>query len=360
MADTTHNETDQSAEEYGAQFAEAVDEYLAKSYDGDRRRQLLESGGWDAAFAAELVELGWYALAVPEEHDGLGADLDALGPVFTQLGRHLVPGPQLESFLLPALLPPTVDPSGAVALVDPGVTHDWHAEIGSVTLTDGRLDGAVHAVRFAREARLLVVVATTDTGEVLCAVDPAAPGVTVTELDSADPAAVFDRVALSGVEAKPLSGVWPADELVTRLRAWARLLIACELAGIAHRSLEITVEYIAQREQFGRPIGSFQAVKHIAADMHATWAGLDSLCRAAVADARRATLAELDLLGATAKAHAADVATRVCEMAIQLHGGMGFTTEVDVSWYYRRALSLRAWYGDADELQRQLGASMLD
>lgn len=352
MADTIHEDTEQ--------FAEAVDEYLAKSYDGDRRRRLLERADWDPDFARELVDLGWYSLAVPEDHGGLGAGLDALGPVFAQLGRHLVPGPQLESFLLPALLPEVVGPSDVVALVDPGVTHDWRAEFGSVTLTDGRLDGVVNAVRFARQATLLVVVAATESGEVLCAVDPAAPGVQVTDADSADPATSFGQLTLRGAEAQVLSGAWAGSELVTRLRAWARLLIACELSGLAHRSLELTVEYVAQREQFGRPIGGFQAVKHIAADMHTTWAGVDSLCRAVVADARWASLADLELLGLTAKAHAADAAVRVCEMAIQLHGGVGFTTEADVSWYYRRALSLRAWYGDPEELQRRIGVAVLD
>ncbi|MGW6425103.1 acyl-CoA dehydrogenase family protein [Nocardia sp. NPDC055053] len=352
MIDTTQDDTDQ--------FADAVDEYLATSYDGDRRRQILESADWDVSFSRELVELGWYSLAVPEEHGGLGAGLDALGPVFTQLGRHLVTGPQLESFLLPALLPLVVGPSDVVALVDPGVTHDWRAEFGSVTLTDGRLDGVANAVRFAQQATLLLVVAATESGEVLCVVDPAAPGVRVTDADSADPATVFGKVTLHGVEAQALSGERADSELVTRLRAWTRLLIACELGGLAHRSLELTVKYVAHREQFGRPVGSFQAVKHIAADMHATWAGVDSLCRAAVADARRASLDDLELLGMTAKAHAAEAAIRVCEMAIQLHGGVGFTAEADVSWYYRRALSLRAWYGDAEELQRQIGAAVLN
>ena len=348
-------DTNEGPDEYGEQFAEAVDEYLTKSYDGDRRRRLLEGGGWDPAFAGELGELGWYSLAVPEEHDGLGAGLGALGPVFAQLGRHLVAGPQLESFLLPALLPESVDTAGVVALVDPGVSDDWRAELGSVSLADGRLAGSVTASRFAAQADLLVVVAASASEEVVCVVDAAASGVVVEDVDSADPGAAFGRVTLDGVEAVPVGD----DELVTRLRAWARLLLACELGGIAHRSLELAVAHVAQREQFGRPVGSFQALKHIAADMHATWAGLDSLCRATVADAAGASLAELDLLGAIAKAHAADAALRVCENAIQLHGGMGFTTEADVGWYYRRALGLQAWYGDAVELRRRVGAAAL-
>ena len=348
MANTTNDTSDR--------FADSVDEYLTKTYDGERRRRLLEHPHFDSGFAQQLRDLGWYALAVPEEHDGLGVGLDEVGAVFAQLGRHLVVGPQLESFLLPALLPHIVDPSGVTALVDPGVTDDWRGEFGSVSMTDGRLEGEVKAVRFACQASLLIVVATTTTGEVLCTVDPAAPGVEITEVASADPAALFARVMLSGVGAETVGGA----DLVTTLRAWARLLIASELGGLAHQSLTATVEYVAHREQFGRPIGSFQALKHIAADMHTTWAGLDSLCRAVVSDAARSPVGDLELLGKIVKAHAAGAATQVCESAIQLHGGMGFTTETDVSWYYRRVLSLRAWYGDSDELQHQIGATIFD
>lgn len=93
--------------------------------------------------------------------------------------------------------------------------------------------------------------------------------------------------------------------------------------------------------------------------MSARSTGLHNLCLAALADARGASPSELDLITSTAKAHAADAAVRVCEDAIQLHGGMGFTTETDVSWYYRRALALRGWYGDETELQHHIGAALL-
>lgn len=365
MPDTVRDSAQDST-----QFGTAVDEYLGRAYEGDQRRKLLESGGWDPRFAAELAELGWYALAVPERHGGLGAPLSELGPVFVQLGRHLVVGPLLEDILLPALLSPAdgeqppavaaaVETGVSLALVDPGVTDDWTADLGSVTLREQRLSGAVEAVRFARQASLLVVVAETETGTEVRLVDPAAPGVRIEDVESTDPATAFARVVLDGVRVSEttLAG---GDELVTRIRSWARLLIACELSGLAQRSLERTVEYIGQREQFGRPIGSFQAVKHIAADMYAQWTGLHNLCCAALADADEASVDDLDLLAATAKGHAAEVAVRVCEDAIQLHGGMGFTTESDVSSYYKRALALRGWYGDATELQLRVGAALLD
>ena len=351
-------------QEYGA----AVDEYLTRTYDGDRRRKLLDTGGWHPEFVAELAELGWYALAVDESRGGLGAPLSALGPVFVQLGRHLVAGPQMENVLLPALLgdrasqaltsqalAAAVETGVPLALVDPGVTQDWADDFGSVVLSGQRLSGTVHAVRFARQASLFVVIADTGGGSAVCLVDPSEPGVHIEEADSADPGVDFGRVRLDGV---PTEAIGADDELVTRIRSWARILLACELTGLAQRSLEQTVEHIGQREQFGRPIGSFQALQHIAAEMHVRWSGLHNLCTATLADADGASVADLELMAATAKAHAAEVAVRVCEDAIQLHGGMGFTTESDVSWHYRRALALRAWYGDETELGLRIGAAL--
>lgn len=354
-------------------FDTAVDEYLTRAYDGDRRRFLLENGVWDPGFAAELGDLGWYALAVPEGAGGLGLPLSELGRVFVRLGRHLVVGASLENLLLPALLQrftatganpavsAAVQTGVPLALVDPGVTDNWAADLGSITVSDQRLSGSVAAVRFARHASLLVVVADTGSGSAVYLVDPVAAGVRIEVLDSDDPAIEFARVILDDVHGEAVVSRDVSDgEFVSLIRSWARLLIACELSGIAQHSLERTVDYVTAREQFGKPVGSFQAVKHIAADMHAKSSGLHNLCLAALDVADESSVEDLEVLAATAKAHASDAAVRVCEDAIQLHGGMGFTTENDVSWYYRRALALRGWYGDATELEIQVGAAVLE
>jgi acyl-CoA dehydrogenase len=355
-----------------ARFDQAVDEYLARHYAVDRRRALLGAGGWDAPLAAELADLGWYSLAVPESRDGLGLPLSDLGGMFMQAGRHLLIGPLLENTLLPALLqrPGDWERSGALtaavqtgvplALVDPGVSDDCYTDLGSVSLTGDRLHGSVAAVRFAQHASLLAVVAGTDTGTVVCLVDPNAVGVRIQALRSADPAVAFGRVNLTDVHADAVVGQ-DDTELVTRVRAWARLFFACELDGLARSSVDRTVQHLKTRQQFGRPIGAFQALAHIAADMHTASAGLHSLCLAALADAGSTTnVADLELLAASAKAHAAETAVRICEGAIQLHGGMGFTTESDVSWFYKRAVALRAWYGDEHELHHRIGAALLN
>jgi alkylation response protein AidB-like acyl-CoA dehydrogenase len=249
-----------------------------------------------------------------------------------------------------------------LALVDPGITDDWADDVGTVLLTPNGLRGAVNAVRFARQAQVLVVIADSETGPAVCLVDATEPGVTVDDVDSADPTATLARVTFAdarviGAEAAGHAG---DDRLIHDIRSWTRILIACELSGIAQRCLDRTIDYIRQREQFGRAIGSFQAIKHIAADMYTRSTALHNLCIATLADAGQADQRQLYLLGATAKAYASSVAVQVCEDAIQLHGGIGFTTENELSWYYKRTLALRGWYGDKTELERRIGAALLE
>ena len=352
----------------------AISEYLTRSFDSDRRLALLDKGGLDVQFQAELAELGWFGLAVPERHDGLGFPLCALGPVFTTFGRHLVPGPMLESLLLPAVLlngsdhaaltarlQRTVAEGAVLALADPGITDDWLSDVGGITLTDDGLQGSVALARFAAQAHSFVVIARRGDEQAVCVVDAADPGVVVEEIDSADPTAPYGRVAFHGAhrDTAPLAVGTEANTLVSDIRSWARLLIACELTGIAERLLDRSVEYVQQRQQFGAAIGTFQAVKHTVANMYERTSSLRNLCNAAMADAPASTEHDLAHTAAVAKAYAADAALRVCEDALQMHGGIGFTTEVELHWYYKRALALRAWYGDEIELHRAIGATTL-
>ena len=356
-------------------FELAVDEYLRQRYHSERRSEIFSTREWDADFTAELADLGLFALAVPDSFGGLGQPMATLGPVFVELGRHLAAGPLLENSLLPALLlgenadqaplglTAAIETGQPLALVDPGITADWSRDVGAVVATQRGLHGTVHAVRFAQQAGLLVVIADHYGQPQIQLVDPEAAGVRIEHLHSADPTAPYGRVIFDGAAGEPLtlSASRSMSTVVNQLRSWARLLIACELSGIAYRCLALTVEYIQQRKQFGRQIGSFQAVKHIAANMHARSAALHNLCMAAIDDAERLDDDdELFVLAAGAKAYASTTAQSVCEDALQLHGGIGFTTESELHWYYKRALVLRAWYGDTTELEVQVGSALLD
>ena len=223
--------------------------------------------------------------------------------------------------------------------------------------------GTVELVRFGAQADALVLAADGGSGEPAVVVLPAGdPAVRVEEVPSSDPAARYARVTVAGRSVTPGEVVATgaaAAALMTRIRAWMRLLTACELAGIARRVLADSVAYAKQREQFGRPIGSFQALKHILATMAQLSLSLDAVSEAAVADGGTQDGAELELTALAAKAAAAQSARQVCEDGLQVHGGIGFTTEYDLHWFLRRALALRSWYGDERELAGLIGARRL-
>lgn len=355
-----------------ASLAAAVDDFLRSVYDADTRRRILSSPDERTSLVPALAELGTFAVALGEEHGGLGLPLSALGPIFIQYGRHLLAGPMLENALLPGVvydhaseevrkfLADAVENGSVLAFLDPAVTNHWSGRLGSVTSVAGRLRGSFEAVRFGGEATALLIVADRDGRPQLHMIEPTTPGVRIEAVGSADPAVNFSRVTLDDVEATPVGDPATAPEVLARVRRWSRVLIACELSGIATRCVELAVEYAKQREQFGRVIGSFQAIKHMLADMHTDAVSLHNFCDAVVGELDELPDAEADLSAAALKAHAARVAVSVCEGAIQVHGGIGFTAEADVHWYYKRALALRAWYGDSTELEEQVGALVLD
>jgi alkylation response protein AidB-like acyl-CoA dehydrogenase len=353
-------------------LAAAVDDFLRSAYDADTRRRVLSSADDRSSLVPALAELGTFAVALGEQHGGLGLPLSALAPIFIQYGRHLLAGPMLENSLLPGavydhvseegrkLLSDAVGNGSVLACLDPGVTDHWSGRLGSVTSVDGRLHGTFEAVRFGGEATAILVVAERDGCPELYLIEPTMPGVRIEAVGSADPAVNFGRFTLDGVEGISVGDAATAPEVLARVRRWSRVLIACELSGIATRCVELAVEYAQQREQFGRVIGSFQAIKHMLADMHTDAVSLHNFCEAVAGELDQLPDIEADLSAAALKAHAARVAVTVCEGAIQVHGGIGFTAEADVHWYYKRALALGAWYGDSAELEEKVGALVLD
>lgn len=175
---------------------------------------------------------------------------------------------------------------------------------------------------------------------------------------SADPLSSFASIGLDGVAGTPLADPSAAPRLIDEIRSWVRTFLACELSGIASYCVRTTIDYAKAREQFGRPIGSYQAIKHIIADMHVHAASVQNLCDSVLADTvSNGTPPAVD--AAVLKAHASKVAVAVCQDAIQVHGGIGFTAEVDLHWFYKRALALRPWYGDTQALEEAVGAAAL-
>jgi alkylation response protein AidB-like acyl-CoA dehydrogenase len=290
---------------------------------------------WEAG-----VAVGWPGLAIPEEYGGSGFGLSELAVVLEAQGRVLCPGPFLPSVsaavvidrcgtdaLRAQLLPGLADGSAVGAL---GVS-------GSITVgADLTVTGESPAVLGAPDADVLVVVA----GEDVIVVDSDAEGVTVTGLPSLDTTRSLGSVALRDVtipEDRVLRGA------ARRARTVFRILASAEGVGISWATLEMAVDYAKVREQFGRTIGTFQAVKHHAANMLVN----AEETTAATWDAARAD--DLDsawFAGAVAASHAVRTQITNAECNIQLHGGIGFTWEHDAHMYLRRARTLAAIMSD--------------
>jgi len=288
---------------------------------------------------SRMAAMGWTGLHLPEEFGGEGAGLPELAVVVEELGRVVAPGPFLPSAVASA----SIDRIGSAAQRSrwlPGFADGSTVAalgLGVVDLrrgTDGTLTGDAGPVLGARTADLLLLAVSGD----LILVRAGAPGVTVTPVDALDPTLGIARVQLTGAAVDDLFSAG-ADTAV-RL---ARALGAAEASGGARAALDMAVDYVKVREQFGRIIGSFQAVKHHCADM---------LVAAELAVAVAWDAARTDV--PSDQGHlAADVAAAVAlesyvinaQKNIQLHGGIGFTWEHDAHLYLRRANTLAGLLG---------------
>jgi alkylation response protein AidB-like acyl-CoA dehydrogenase len=334
-------------------------------------REVVEKGTTPDALWTQMVDLGWPALTVPERAGGLGMGAVELAVVVEELGRVLAPGPFLSTVTQFA---PVVaeagspeqqerflggiaagDLTGTLALVE----ESGSVDAGHVTTTaspddDGFvLAGAKETVVEASTADEIAVVARTpgtrgDDGVGAFVVSRA--DARIDPVDALDPTRPLARVALDGVRIdadRALGAPGPATaEAVRRAVEVATTALAVETVGAAQAIFDITLAYAKQREQFGAPIGSFQAIKHKFADM------LVALERARATSYFAAlTIAEDDdrraLATSTAKAAAGDCAALIAKEGIQIHGGVGYTWEHDMHLYVRRVKSSSLLFGNA-------------
>jgi alkylation response protein AidB-like acyl-CoA dehydrogenase len=291
-----------------------------------------------------------------------------VGPIFTAAGRHLFAGPLAEHVIAGAFaasaaegtaqhrLTAVLGGEGLLAVVDAAVA----GEPAGPELGNDRLTGGCELVRFAGDADELLVVAQRSDGGAVLVIPTARAGVVARARPGLDPATAMARVRFEDVEVDEADIVVAgedAGELIERIRAGMRIAIACELSGIAEHSLTLAVVYAKERHQFGRPIGSFQALQHILADMARESFGLGRLCREAVTVTDPELLAEVGLV---TKAHAATAARSVVEGSLQVHGGIAFTIEHQLHRYYKHLLFLEGLYGDRREIYAILGRRLLN
>ncbi|MGW2085678.1 acyl-CoA dehydrogenase family protein [Streptomyces sp. NPDC001880] len=280
-----------------------VRELLAGRFGRDRMRAALDAGtGVDRALWRELGEAGFFALRLPEAEGGVGLGLPEAVLLFEEAGRSLLPGPLIATHLAAGSVKGAARGEAVVAVLDAGqpVAHLGEADALLVLASGDATRASVGTLRDAAPVR-----------------DAAGP------VRSADPFTPLWRVADPVEAGEQLPGAG-------RLREEGALLAAAEQLGSAARTTEMAVQHAGTREQFGAPIGSFQAVKHLCAGMLVR----AELARSAVY-AAAVTADPVEIAGA--KLLADDAAVRNARDCLQVHGGMGFTWESDVHLHLKRA-----------------------
>lgn len=304
-------------------------------------------------------ELGLQSLAVAEEFGGQGFGVASLAVVFEELGRVTCAAPLFGTVALAGRVLTRLPGGGArdtlLASIAEGSLRATVVVADDATLVDGMLTLRASAVVDAVGADVLVVVAR---GQVL-SVRTDADGVTITEQDGLDLTRSLGSVQLDGAPAELLAE--DAADAVARGLAEATVLLAAELTGVARAALAEAVDYSKLRTQFGRQIGSFQALKHRMADMLVAAEGAWSTTRhaALLCDERDApSSAELTLAVGVAKAAASSAAVFATGENVQIHGGIGFTWEHSAHLRFRRARSAAVLLGTAGE-HRARNAALL-
>jgi alkylation response protein AidB-like acyl-CoA dehydrogenase len=324
-----------------------------KSTETDVRRTMETPEGYDPALWAQLAEMGVVGVAIDEEYGGVGAGPVALERVMEEAGAVLLCSPVLSSVLAGALvqalgddaaksrlLPRIADGSKLATVALTGAKGGWTADGVAVSAADAgdawTLDGAAAFVTHAQIANVILVVAKTGDGLGVFEVDAAATGLTIKPLPTFDHTLRLADLSFAGTPARRLTATRPAWDAVEEALALVRVALAGEQAGAAKRALEFTVDYAKTRAQFGRLIGSFQAIKHMAADLLLESESAISAARAAarsLADGAPDAQAAISL----AAFACADAFSTITATAIQMHGGIAFTWAHPAHLYLRRA-----------------------
>lgn len=288
----------------------------------------------------ELADMGWFGIHIPEEFGGSGYGLTELAIIVEEFGRALAPGPFLPTAITSAIVAARGDADTKARLLR-GLADGTC--IGATGL-GGNLSFSGHTI--SGDAGIILGAGLADilalrVGDDVVIVEAHAPGVSVLQAASFDPTRRSSTVTLADV-ASSFATVLPGAADIAR--ALARVLASAEAVGAAQDCLDTALSYVKVREQFGRTIGTFQAVKHHLANMlvaaEAAVSAVWDAARACAGDER-----ELELIAACAATLAIPAYIRNAELNVHLHGGIGFTWEHDAHLHLRRAITLRALFG---------------
>ncbi|MES2564993.1 MAG: acyl-CoA dehydrogenase family protein [Pseudomonadota bacterium] len=360
---------------------DSVSDFIARGASVARARSLRGAQHeYELTLWRQMADLGWLGIAIPDRYGGMGLGLAETAIVAEGLARSLAPEPYTACAVLAAgaliasenetlkreLLPQMVSGERVLALAwqeEAGVLDASGVALHATSFEGGyRLNGTKRYVSGAAGADTYLVAARSESGLMLACVDRDSAGLCAdfqlladgrhfTTLTLQDVSAPSERIAASGDTAR--AGLERALDHATAIAS-------AELYGVMSRALEMSVEYMKTRVQFGKPIGSFQALQHRAVDLYIQ----QQLASATLEDGLR----ELDrdpapatrsAIASRIKARCSDAGVRIAREAIQIHGAIGFTDEYDAGLYLKRALVLAAWLGNASYHRRRFAALTL-
>jgi alkylation response protein AidB-like acyl-CoA dehydrogenase len=322
--------------------------WLADKAESDRVRELMQTdAGFDDAEWAELAGMGWLALPVPEELGGAGMGWSEVGVVAEEMGRRLLCAPWLSSAVLAtaALLevggPDAEALLGSLAAGERRATLAHRTDAADVSLEDGALSGTARFVLDGATADVLLIPVAADGATALVAVDAAE--VTATAMPVLDLTRKQAEVTFDGASTTLLST--DARAALDRAVTIAAVVLANEQVGGAQEVLEMSVEYGRSRKQFGRAIGSYQALKHRMAETLKEVEAAKSAAYHALRTLDTDDAEETLVSSAIAVSYCGEVYERAAGHNIQNHGGIGFTWEHDAHLYFKRAKTSKLLFG---------------
>ena len=351
---------------------EEARKFLEKEGALIRNRNVLENESYiDTELWKKIVELGWTGIRIPEEYDGLGLGHLELCVIAEELGRFLAPVPYSSSVYLftesiinygseeikKEFLPKLVsgDIVGTLA-----VTEELHAPSASniqVTYESGKLNGKKIAVPDAKVSTHALVVAKSTKGISLQIVDLSSEGVLIEHQETIDESRGHFSITFNNAEAQLIGDEVSGWEIYESIINQAAVLFSYEQIGGSQASLDMAVNYAKERYAFGRPIGSYQAIKHKLADMYIALTLAKSNCYYA-AWALSTDSSDLPSASATARVSATKAYQLCSKENIQTHGGNGFTWEYDCHMFYRRSKLLSLNIGSLNNWKEKLVTSL--
>jgi alkylation response protein AidB-like acyl-CoA dehydrogenase len=353
-------------------FASTARAFLDKEASLGRVRELHASGtSFDADWWQRAAELGWASMLVPEELGGGSVSGDGvadLALIAEQIGKTVAPGPlHPVNIVLAGLVDadnaeihsPTIESLVAGELVASWAVYEpgraWAPGVTSVTATPTgsgfRIDGVKDRVEAGPESGLFLVVAESDGALRQFLVPADAAGVSVKTQKSLDLVKRYARVTFDGVEVDADAVVGTVDQtlaLIARQSQIAQILQCAEVVGILDAVFGFTVQWALDRYSFGRPLASYQALKHKYADMKIWLEASRATTNAAIA-AVGARADDAEMAVSVAKSYIGEHAPGMLQLCVQLHGGIGVTWEHDLHLYLRRVTLYRSMFGTPED-----------